>query len=138
MINLIMYFVFVLISMYLHYQTLTEEVKKKYTTKVILLEIFHHFLSNYISFGIFLFNNNKYHLIVVIIVLISWIMNGGGYPLTLYCNIETKRPKKLIFKDLNYFILKKINITYYQAIFVIILTDLYLIWLKRNKKLKYI
>ena len=130
MYSLIIYLIIVYISFYLHNISKTEEIKKKYNKKILLIELIHHFISNYITYGGILFGYHKFHLIIIVILVILWFKYNNDCPITLYCNKKTNQSLNAKFKDLNYFIKEKINVPYYHILIIIIIYDLYFIFKK--------
>ena len=127
--KVLIYLIIVLISIILYYRTKTEEIKKKYTLKIILIVIFHHFLSNYATFGSLIFGYHKIHLIILLTIGFLWF-NSKDYtcPITMYCNKQTGQEDLKIFKDLNYHIVKLFNLNISYILVLLICYDLYFIF----------
>jgi hypothetical protein len=99
------------------------------TLKGEILLIIHHIIGVYIYLGGFLFNP-KYHLILIIIVLVHWFTNNNRCELTILTNKYCGYNKEKKFEDLSY----KLNLTginknihYYYLIGLIIYDIYYLI-----------
>lgn len=99
------------------------------TLKGEILLIIHHIICVYIYLGCFLFNP-KYHLILIIIVLVHWFTNNNFCELTILTNKYCGYNKEKKFEDLSYKLnLTRINknIHYYYLIGLIIYDIYYLI-----------
>jgi len=127
--RVLIYLILILISIYLHNRTKSEEVKKKYTIKIILIEILHHFISNYATFGSILFGYHKIHLTVLLAIGALWVISKDyTCPLTIYCNERTGQEDVKDFRDLNYHLLELFNLNITAMLVVIIIYDLYFIF----------
>ena len=125
----LIYLILILISIYLHNRTKSEEVKKKYTRKIILIEIFHHFISNYATFGSILFGYHKIHLTVLLIIGALWVTsNDYTCPITIYCNERTGQKDVKDFKDLKYHLSELFNLNLFIILVLLICYDLYFIF----------
>lgn len=99
------------------------------TLKGEILLIIHHIICVYIYLGGFLFNP-KYHLILIVIVLVHWFTNNNHCELTILTNKYCGYNKEKKFEDLSYKLnLTRINknIHYYYLIGLIIYDIYYLI-----------
>ena len=84
----------------------------------------HHLFSNYLWFGSIIFGNYQTHLVIVLLVLLGWMYNGGCVITHMYneaCGIK----KSSNHKDLIYNFIKQTNISYYRLIAILILFDTY-------------
>lgn len=104
--------------------------EKNESISINLLHIIHHFLSNYLFFGSLIFGYYKYHLFVVTVVILHWLLNDDKCFITVIYNKSCNFDTDTRHRDLAYHIQKLVNLNMYTMLFLIVVYDIYMIFKK--------
>ena len=125
--------IFILITIILHIYTKPYNSCENDTILARLVLFIHDIIFVYIAFGSLIFKNYTIHLICLISILILWFFNEGRCILHLFYNYLCKNNEEVRYINFFTIITNNNTISYYLAMFILIVFDLYNIY----KKIKY-
>lgn len=102
--------------------------EKKEDISINLMHILHHFLSNYLFFGSLIFGYYKYHLLIIAVAVIHWLLNDDKCIITLIYNKSCGFKASMRHRDIAYHIQELINLDVFVMLFIIVLYDVYMIY----------
>lgn len=105
--------------------------EKEEDIKINLMHILHHIFSNYLFFGSLLFGYYKYHLFFVTIGVLHWLFNDDKCIITVIYNKSCGFKVSMRHRDIAYHIQKLINLNVFVMLSIIILYDIYMIYMKK-------
>ena len=107
--------------------------EKEQDIGINLLHIIHHFLSNYLFFGSLIFGYYKYHLFLVGVVVLHWLLNDDKCFITVLYNKNCNFDTDTRHRDIAYHIQELVNVNMYAMLFIIVLYDIYMIFKKQTR-----
>jgi hypothetical protein len=102
--------------------------KKEEYISINLMHMIHHFLSNYLFFGSLIFGYYKYHLLIVAITVLHWLLNDDKCIISVIYNKNCGFEEDTRHRDIAYHIQKLININIFVMLSIIVLYDVYMIY----------